>query len=101
MPAIKNMLHALSVLPLCVVAGCGGEWETRPYEGVPYTEERTAGYGVEYVRARMAPAKGPVTEPTVVEETTTTVIEEAPPPPVEDTAPVTSGEEMFNHAQEK
>ncbi|MCB1592977.1 MAG: hypothetical protein KDI90_11065 [Alphaproteobacteria bacterium] len=41
-----------------LLAGCGDGWETVEYSGrVPYTLERTAGSGVEYVRARMKPEK--------------------------------------------
>jgi hypothetical protein len=47
------------------LSGCGEGWVTEAYHGVPYTEERTASHGVQYVRAKLAPPAGPVVEPKV------------------------------------
>jgi hypothetical protein len=55
------------MVSLLTLTGCGAEegqtWEVIEYEGVPYTEERTAGRGVKYVLAALAPRKGPVLQP--------------------------------------
>jgi hypothetical protein len=53
---MKYMKHK-KFLPLLLapllLAGCGDGWTTQAYHGTPY--DRTAGSGVEYVRAHMAP----------------------------------------------
>ena len=106
MPTLRRSLQILSVLPLLALGACGEGYETRPYSGTPYDGnqpgERTAGYGVEYVLAKMMPEKGPVLETQMKEETVTVTeepepapVEAAPPPPVEDAAPV------FNEMQRK
>lgn len=64
----RHSLQILSVLSLFALAGCGDGWEVRPYDGTPYGD-RTAGRGVEYVRAKMAPQKGPVIQATQPENT--------------------------------
>lgn len=62
------------------LAACGEGWEPRPYrDRVPYTEERTAGPGVEYVRAYMLPERGPNLESPALKGTET---------PIEDAAPM-------------
>lgn len=48
---------------LLSLSACGEGWEPKRYEGFPYMNERTAGPGVEYVRARMLPEKGPILIP--------------------------------------
>lgn len=77
------ILSGVSTLGL---AACGEGWVAVPYEGgVPYTEERTAGSGVKFVRDHLLPAKGPVLEPAptpifepIVQETQTEVKDAAP-----------------------
>ncbi len=63
MTRIHRSLMILAVsAPL--LAACGEGWVMQPTRGaVPYTEERTAGSGVAWVRAYMLPEKGPVLEP--------------------------------------
>ncbi len=59
----KNILlvAGLSALSLSACGEGSGKWEVVPFKGqVPYTEERTAGSGVMYVRAHLLPEKGPV-----------------------------------------
>lgn len=52
---------AIPTLATLGLGACGEGWEAVPFRGqVPYTEERTAGAGVAYVRAHMLPEKGPV-----------------------------------------
>lgn len=58
---LKRSIQVLSILPLFALGACGEGWDMQPYHGTPYGE-RTAGHGVEYVRAKMMPEKGPVLE---------------------------------------
>jgi len=51
---------AASAAVLLALPACGDGWTTQPYAQTPYGYERTAGYGVEYVRASMLPQRGPV-----------------------------------------
>lgn len=102
MPTLKRFgLMTLTLLPLALTA-CGGEgWEMRKTTTTfPYGNQRTAGSGVEYVRASMMPAKGPVLEapkPAVVE----------PPPPAPEPVvepepePVKPADPVFNKMQRK
>jgi hypothetical protein len=61
------LVTCMSLAGMLSLSGCGMEdnekWEVIEYEGVPYTDERTAGRGVKYVLAALAPKKGPVLEP--------------------------------------
>lgn len=65
----KKLLLTLSasLVSLLALSACdapeGQAWEAIEYEGVPYTEERTAGRGVKWVLAALAPEKGPVLVP--------------------------------------
>ena len=85
--AVTVILLGSSTLGL---AACGEGWEPQELRGrVPYTEERTAGPGVEYVRAYMLPEKGPVLEPETV-------------PALKGTeTPVQDAEPMFDAGQQK
>lgn len=113
MPSFKSFgLLAMTLLPLTLTA-CGGEgWELRKTNTTfPYGNQRTAGSGVEYVRAGMMPAKGPVLEqaPAAVEPPPAIEPEpEAPAPAAEpEPAPeapaeeVKPADEVFNHMQRK
>ena len=91
----RGAILTFSVLPVLALAACGEGWVTQPYEGVPYTYERTAGRGVEYVRASMAPAKSTNTE-TIMKKEETVVAPVAAPPP-----PLTSGDKIFTKKQTK
>ncbi len=95
-------LMTLTLLPLSLTA-CGGEgWEMQLTKRFPYGNQRTAGSGVEYVRASMMPAKGPVLEePKYIEVTPPEPAPEpvvAPEPPPE---PVKPADPMFNKMQRK
>ena len=47
-----------------MLSACGEGWVAEQFRGgVPYTEERTAGPGIRYVLAKLAPPAGPVLEP--------------------------------------
>lgn len=99
MSMTKSILRAfalgLSVLPVLALAACGDGWEVKPYYGVPYTHDRTAGHGVEYVRSTMMPAKTTKTETLMkTEETTVAPVKAAPPP-------LTTGDKVFNNKQSK
>jgi len=97
---LRSSLCALSIVPALLLAACG-DLEPTAYEGVPYTEERTAGRGVQYVRASMLPPR----------ETNTQMMQQAPvaapaqaappPPPVETPAPATKGDKLFERKQAK
>ena len=60
MKTYRLSILLLSTLSPLALSACGEGYEVVPYHGVPYTEERTAGWGVQYVRAHMLPEKGPV-----------------------------------------
>lgn len=65
----KKLLFTPILMLFCVgmLAACGLEegetWEAQDYVGVPYTEERTAGRGIKWVRVMMAPLKEVILEP--------------------------------------
>lgn len=100
---MKKLLMMGAIVPALFLAGCGDGWEMRAYNNIPYGD-RTAGSGVEYVRAHMMPVKGPVVkvvepklEPVVttdepVEEITTD-------DPVDNI--IESGEKFFRDLQRK
>ncbi len=97
-------LMALTLLPLSLTA-CGGEgWQIQKTTTTfPYGNQRTAGSGVEYVRASMMPAKGPVVipkeEPPVVKAP-----EPAPAPAPEEPPAVETpkpADKVFNDLQRK
>ena len=99
MPSLKRFgLLTLTLLPLALTA-CGGEgWEMRKTTTTfPYGNQRTAGSGVEYVRASMMPAKGPVLE------APKPVVAPPPPPPepVVAPAPMKPADPVFNKIQRK
>ena len=78
MTRIHRSLMILAVsAPL--LAACGEGWVMQPTRGaVPYTEERTAGPGIAYVRAHMMPEKSVVLPEPMVE----------PAPVVKDAEPI-------------
>jgi len=107
MPSFKYRIQLVSVLPLLFLAGCGEGWEMRPYEGTPYGD-RTAGYGVEYVRANMAPKKGPILDIQMPVDEPAAKPEPEPEPEPEPVAapdlaeePLQSADELFDKAQRK
>jgi hypothetical protein len=80
---VTTILLGASTLGL---SACGEGWEPQELRGrVPYVEERTAGPGVEYVRAYMLPEKGPKLEPQMPAEEN----------PIKDADPI------FEHGQKK
>lgn len=99
MPSLKHFgLLTLTLFPLALSA-CGGEgWEMRRTTVFPYGNQRTAGTGVEYVRASMMPARGPVLE------APKPVVTPAPAPqPVimPEPAPMKPADPVFNKIQRK
>lgn len=104
MPSFKRFgLMTLTLLPLSLSA-CGGEgWEMQLTKRFPYGNERTAGSGVEYVRASMMKPKGPIIEapkePVVmIPPPAPDPVIQIPPPPSE---PVKPADPMFNKMQRK
>jgi hypothetical protein len=99
MPVNKSIMKmsvlGLSALPIITLAACGEGYEVKPYYGVPYTDERTAGHGVEWVRASMLPPKEMKTE-TVTKVETKVEAPVTPPPP----APAIA-DKVFKNSQSK
>lgn len=61
MKTFRRVVFVLSGLSTLGLAACGEGYEVVQVRGkVPYTEERTAGPGVAYVRAHMMPEKSVV-----------------------------------------
>lgn len=81
MKTYKRVLIALCGVSTMALAACGEGYDVVKIRGsVPYTEERTAGPGVSFVRAHMMPAKSvvlPEPEPLVLEQET--VVRDAAP----------------------
>lgn len=110
MKVFRRSLLVLSLLSPLALSGCGEGWEMQPYtEKVPYTMERTAGSGVAYVRASMAPAKGPALkveaeEPVKVMKSESIEKDSPPPAAVEaekDTEIVKEADKIFTSRQKK
>lgn len=60
---LRKSMHFAAVGAICLLTACSGEEMVQvPYEGTPYAYERTAGFGVAYVRASLAPSRGLNTE---------------------------------------
>lgn len=103
MPSLKRFgLMTLTLLPLALTA-CGGEgWEMRKTNTTfPYGNQRTAGSGVEYVRASMMPAKGPVLEAAKVPEAGPPPPPPPAPEPILAPEPVKPADPVFNKVQQK
>ncbi len=82
MSAVKNALRVIMILPVLGLTACGEGYEMVPYQGTPYTMERTAGTGVQYVLAKMLPKKGVTTEITSTTKETEVkeIVDEEMPP---------------------
>lgn len=95
---MKSLPLTVCVLPVLFLAACDGEWEMKLVTDVfPYGNERTAGSGVAYVLAKMAPAMGANLETETVEVKRVTgpsIVEKQ----AEDKARL---ERMFENAQRK
>lgn len=95
---MKISMLGLSALPLLTLAACGEGYEMKPYYGVPYTDERTAGHGVEWVRASMLPPKEMKTETVTKTETKIEAPATAAPP----LPPVPArADQVFKNSQSK
>lgn len=100
MPSIRYVSLAALSVPILLIAGCGDGWEVVKYTGFPYNDmERTAGSGVEYVRAKLMPEKGPIVES--VKQTTTVTAPQMSQPVPPPAPPVEGAEEIFNKSQRK
>lgn len=95
-------------IPLLLLPACDG-YVPNPYVGFPYNNIRTAGTGVEYVRANMAAPKGPVLEPA---KPAPAAVPAGPPQPAGPPAPIQEtkdildnidqdAEKLFNQSQRK
>ena len=71
-------MRVMAVVPVLFLAACGDGWDTKLYDGVPYTMERTAGHGLAYVRANMMPARGPSVETAAEPEAAPASVTETP-----------------------
>ena len=88
----KSLIRLAILSAPLVLTACGEGWEAQKTNvHFPYGNERTAGSGVVYVRAKMMPEKALITEP-IMEEV------KAEPETVE---PVLEAEEIFSEAQKK
>lgn len=94
----KSILRlAVCAAPLLLV-GCGDGWEAQRTDTyLPYGNERTAGTGVVYVRAKMLQEKDLKLEP----EMEPVAVEEKPAEPVPQPEPVLDAEEIFIEEQTK
>lgn len=78
----RSLLILAAATPL--LAACGEGWVMQPVRDyAPYSEERTAGAGVAWVRAYMLPEKGPVLTPVSATPAPAPVAE-----PIADAAPI-------------
>ncbi len=92
---MKKFLLLGAAVPVLFLAGCGDGWEMKPYHNTPYDGDRTAGTGVEYVRAHMMPEKGPVIKPAAAAPV-------APPPPAKtEEKAMNEAEKIFHDVQKK
>ena len=67
MKTSRRVVFVLSGLSTLALTACGEGYEVVKIRGqVPYTEERTAGPGVAYVRAHMMPEKTIVLPETII-----------------------------------
>lgn len=109
MPSFRLAI-ALSI-PVLLLSACEG-YEPAPYVGFPYDNIRTAGTGVEYVRANMAKPKGPVLEAPKPAPAPAPQAAAPPPPagpapaPIQETKDIlknidSDAEKMFNESQKK
>jgi len=89
----KSFLRLSLLCAPLLLSACGDGWEAqRTTEYLPYGDQRTAGSGVVYVRAKMMPKKELNVEP---------VLEEVASTPPTEVRPVLAAEEIFEDAQEK
>ncbi len=108
MTAFRRLTACAVILAPLALTACGDGWVTQKYSGVPYDgrgivndDERTAGYGVEYVRASMMPSKGTNTE-TVLEKPAEPAPAPAPEPKTEPAkAEIKDAAPLFNKVQTK
>jgi len=64
MPVFQRALViGLLLCPVIVLTACDDSWDVRPYYDIPYSYERTAGHGVEWVQAHMMKKKAINAEP--------------------------------------
>lgn len=76
MKTFRRVVFVLSGVSALALTACGEGYEMVQVRGqVPYTEERTAGPGVAYVRAHMMPQKSVVVDQPLV----TPVLKDAEP----------------------
>ncbi len=87
-------LIALAACTTLSLSACGDGWEPRELRDfVPYHNGRTAGPGVEYVRAYMLQERGPNLERELPKSMP--VKEETPPPAAPKEEPIKDSEELF------
>ena len=95
----KALLRLMMVCAPFMLSACGEGWEVQRTDQVfPYGNQRTAGTGVVYVRAKMMPEKELKLEPVAEEPPMEEPVAEAPK---EEPAPVLDAEEIFEEVQTK
>lgn len=96
--SVNKLRLSVLCLPLLALTACGEGWEAQKTDQYfPYGNQRTAGYGVVYVRAKMMPEKELNVEPVadiVAEEPAVVVVEP-------ELAPIQPADEVFQEAQTK
>ena len=103
----RSFILSLALISPLALAACGEGWNSRPYEErEPYTMERTAGQGIEYVRGAMMQEKGanlaPAQEDHVKVMKTESIEHDAPPAATdEDAAIVQEADHVFTSKQRK
>lgn len=102
----KNIAFCALILFASIgLTACGEGWEMvqiKPGDQVPYTQDRTAGYGVAYVRAKMMPKKEMVMRDVVRQDTPDIAPEQPLPPPERAPAPMMQdGNQVLNGNQNK
>jgi len=69
MPVFPRVLIiSLLFLPVMTLGACDDSWDVRPYYDIPYTYDRTAGHGIEWVQAHMMKKKSINAEPLMKSE---------------------------------
>ena len=103
----RFFLCGLGVMGMIGLSACGDDLTPVRYEGFPYSNERTAGTGVAYVRAHMASERGPVlrsempSTESVLEQDIHPITTEPAPAPVAKDPLLDKAEEIFRQIQRK
>ena len=111
----KFRIVAISLLSCLSLSACGEGWEVVQYQSTPYGDDRTAGSGVAYVIARMAPPREEIAPAPRLQETSEKADEllgnenqaapipepQPEPAPAPEVKELKSAEPIFDNAQKK